>query len=97
MMGIKTLLVSRAGSFVLGTAAGGLLGASPTVRDGLRALVKKAIKGGLLLKDEVQALAEHVRSDWQDLVAEARAEVEEERATKTETGPYQDPNHDHPH
>ncbi len=96
-MGIKTLLVSRAGSFLLGAAAGGLLGASPAVRAGFRAMVKKAIKGGLLLKDEAQAMAENARSDWQDLVAEARAEIDEERAANPESGHYQDPNHDHPH
>jgi hypothetical protein len=78
LMALAQLLASRAAAFLLGAAAGGALSSSPRVRQGVRNLVRKGIRTGLVIKREVQALVDQVREDLQDLTAEAQAEVDRE-------------------
>jgi hypothetical protein len=80
----QNLLTSRAAMFVLGAIAGGVAGQSPKVREGVRTLLRQAIKGGIVLGREAQAMAEKAREDWDDLVAEAKAELDGCDADATE-------------
>ncbi|MFN4260677.1 MAG: DUF5132 domain-containing protein [Gemmataceae bacterium] len=66
---------SRAAYFVMGAAAAGTVCASPGVKEALRTALRKSIKGGLLVKREVQTIYEQVREELEDLTAEAEAEI----------------------
>jgi Protein of unknown function (DUF5132) len=56
-------------SFLLGAVAGPLIG---TV---LRPLLREVIKGGLLIAREVQKVADEVKEDYEDMKAEASADL----------------------
>lgn len=90
----NALWAARGAYFVVGGVVGATLASSPTVRNGARTLARQAIKGGLLLKAEMQQFADKAREDWQDLVAEAQAEID---ATKTTPAPAHDCGHAHEH
>jgi len=89
----KSLLASRASFFLFGVTAAGAVSASPAVREGLRKVAREVVKGGIRLGREAQTLADKLREDWQDLLAEARAEVD----GGTPPAPPAETKHDHAH
>lgn len=82
----SALWAARGAYFVVGGVVGATLASSPTVRNGARTLARQAIKGGLILKAEMAQLAEKAREDWQDLVAEAQAELDGQKTAGAEPG-----------
>lgn len=61
---------SRWTIFLLGAASAGIL-----KRVG-RPIIREVVKGGILLGREAQTFADGVRQDWEDIVAEARAQID---------------------
>ncbi len=82
-----TILKSRVLFFALGTVAAGAIGSAPGVRQGVRRLMREAVKGGLTVGRCVQDFADQLREDWQDLVTEAQAEIAKAEAEKESETP----------
>lgn len=72
---LPQFLGSRAVFFALGAVAAGV-SQLPGVRKKARALAREAIKGGIILKDKLEKLADGVREEFEDLRAEAQSEVD---------------------
>jgi hypothetical protein len=68
-------------SLGLGTGLLAALASGPLGRV-LRPAAKRTLKSGLLLRREVERRAEEARSTFDDLVAEANAEIEAEDAAR---------------
>jgi hypothetical protein len=73
------------GRFFLGAASGVALAVlAPLFSKPLRPLAKGAIKGGIATGRYVQKIAEGVVEDFQDITAEAKAELAQDQTPKTE-------------
>lgn len=70
-------------AFIIGAGAA-IVAASPVI-PGLRPAAKAIIVGGLAVTDMAKTAAASASEQWQDLVAEARAEREAEAAARAGT------------
>jgi len=71
------LLKSKSMLFTLGAVSAASWNAiSPVLGRVLRPALKEAIKGGIILQRQVQAIAQEAWQDVEDLTAEAKAEVD---------------------
>jgi ABC-type protease/lipase transport system fused ATPase/permease subunit len=70
-------LGAGAALFVLGAASAIVMkAAAPLIGRTLRPVVRTAVREGILIQRQVQAAAQEVRKDVQDITAEAQAELE---------------------
>jgi hypothetical protein len=70
-------LFESVGESMSGVTAGiGAALAAPLVLPALRPVAKQLIKAGIMAGDKAQVWVAETTEQWQDLVAEARAEVE---------------------
>ena len=70
-------LFESVGESMSGVTAGiGAALAAPLVLPALRPVAKQLIKAGIMAGDKAQVWVAETSEQWQDLVAEARAEVE---------------------
>lgn len=83
---LPQFLTSRAVFFALGAVAAGV-SQLPGVRTKARSLAREAIKGGIILKDKLEKLADDVREEFEDLRAEAQAEVDETKPPEQQDKP----------
>jgi hypothetical protein len=75
------------GGFVAGALSGAAFAVlAPLFSKRLRPVVRRAIKGGIVTGRYVQKVAEGVVEDFQDITAEARAEIAKNEAAKDEAG-----------
>jgi Protein of unknown function (DUF5132) len=71
------LFKSKSMLFTLGAVSAASWNAiSPVLGRVLRPALKEAIKGGIILQRQVQAIAQEAWQDVEDLTAEAKAEVD---------------------
>jgi hypothetical protein len=71
------VLGAGAALFVLGAASMPLVkAAAPFVGRALRPVIRTAVKEGLLIQRQVQAVVQEARQDVENLTAEARAELD---------------------
>ena len=76
MSSVSWLFRSHAAIFFLGVASAGAVKVLlPTVGKAVRPIAKEAIKGGVVLGREVQAMAESVKEEIEDMAAEAVSET----------------------
>jgi hypothetical protein len=74
------LFTSHTAIFFMGAASVAVLKAmAPLLGSVGRPLLREAIKGGLLLKREIQTVVEEAWQDVEDITAEAQAEIEREQ------------------
>jgi hypothetical protein len=79
--------VKSKGDFLLGALSGVAAAViAPLFTKQLRPVVRGAIKGGIVTGRYVQRAAEGVVEDFQDITAEAKAELAEQEAVKPEVG-----------
>lgn len=72
-----------AGRFFLGAASGVAFAMlAPLFTKQLRPVVKGAVKGGIATGRYVQKMAEGVVEDFQDIAAEAKAELDQDETPK---------------
>ena len=70
-------LFESVGESISGVTAGiGAALAAPLVLPALRPVAKQLIKAGIMAGDKAQVWVAETTEQWQDLVAEARAEIE---------------------
>jgi hypothetical protein len=71
--------------FALGVASMPLMkAAAPFIGRALRPIVRTAVKEGVLIQRQVQAVAQEARQDFEHLTAEAQAELDrQERGNET--------------
>ena len=69
---------SRVGIFVLGVAAVPVWQkiVSPVLGELTRNVVREGVKGGIIIKQTVQETVKGVQQDLEDIVADARSEME---------------------
>lgn len=73
-------LGSRTAIFLLGMAsAAAMQTVAPALGGVARQALRNTIKGGLLLKQQLQTVVEEAWQDVEDLTAEAQAELDRER------------------
>jgi hypothetical protein len=81
-------LASRQATFLLGAASVVVLKAvAPAIGTVARPLLREAMKGGILLTRQVQAVAQEARQEVEDLMAEAQAEVDQKQSQGHEPHP----------
>jgi hypothetical protein len=81
-------LASRQATFLLGAGSVVVLKAvAPAIGTVARPLLREAIKGGILLTRQVQAVAQEAWQEVEDLTAEAQAEVDQQQAPGHEPHP----------
>jgi hypothetical protein len=81
------------GRFLLGAASGVALAVlAPLFSKPLRPVAKGAIKGGIATGRYVQKIAEGVVEDFQDMTAEARAELARDETPRAEAPPSAEAN-----
>ena len=79
--------IKSKGDFLLGALSGVAAAViAPLFTKQLRPVVRGAIKGGIVTGRYVQKVAEGVVEDFQDITAEAKAELAEQEAVKPEVG-----------
>lgn len=74
-MNLGTGIAIGAGAAILGPAV------VPAVGGALKSLGKAAIKGGIIAWEQGRSIAEEAKETFDDLAAEAKAEMKEEAAT----------------
>jgi hypothetical protein len=73
-------LGSRTAIFLLGMASAAVMKAvAPALGGVARQALRNTIKGGLVLKQQLQTVVEEAWQDVEDLTAEAQAELDRER------------------
>lgn len=75
---LPNLFGSRAVFFALGAGVAAAL-KNEKVKEGIRTLARETIKGGMILKNQVQSMAEKVKEDLEDITAEAQAELDAQK------------------
>jgi ABC-type protease/lipase transport system fused ATPase/permease subunit len=71
------ILGAGAAIFVLGAASATVMkAAAPYIGRALRPVVRTAVREGMLIQRQVQAIAQEARQDIRDITAEARGELD---------------------
>ncbi|QDU60921.1 hypothetical protein Pan216_17740 [Planctomycetes bacterium Pan216] len=85
MLPLKFLL-SPPAMFALGAVAANVF-KSEGIKQSVRTALRGTIKGGLVLKDQIEAIADNVREELEDVTAEAKAELDSSKDSESTGSP----------